>query len=86
MSKFEFGTATQLYEEYIHPRVIIGPKDIDRLKESTRRGGGRRLMNAMREKVRPLVEVVLQSDDLPGLVADYNRSPEHDGPARVKLC
>ena len=83
MSKFEFGTATQLYEEYIHPRVIIGPKDIDRLKESTRRGGGRRLMNAMREKVRPLVEVVLQSDDLPGLVADYNRSPEHDGPAIV---
>ncbi|MDP6358814.1 MAG: hypothetical protein QF473_27090, partial [Planctomycetota bacterium] len=81
MSKFEFGTATQLYEEYIHPRVIIGPKDIDRLKDSTRRGGGRRLMNAMREKVRPLVEVVLQTDDLPGLVADYNRSPEHDGPA-----
>lgn len=81
MATFTFGCAADLYRERVHPRVLIGPDDLARLRDRVKRGGGRRLMQALREKVRPLVEAVLAADELPALIADYNRSPEHLGPA-----
>lgn len=83
MSKFESGIARRLYQKRIHPRLLMGPEDLNRLKESIKSGGGKRLMNAVRDQIQPLVKIVLEANNLPELVADYNRGPEHDGPAIV---
>ena len=81
MASFAFGCATDLYRKRVHPRVLVGPDDLARLRDRVQQGGGRRLMEALRKKVRPLVEATLAADDLPTLIADYNRSPDHMGPA-----
>ena len=80
MSSFDFGCAADLYRKRIHPRVLVGPDDLVRLRDRVKRGGGRRLMQALRNKVQPLAQAALEADDLPGLIADYNRSPDHLGP------
>jgi len=81
MPSFTFGCAADLYQKSIHPRVLIGPDDLARLREQVKRGGGRRLVDALREKVRPLVRAALDTDELPALLADYNRGADHLGPA-----
>ena len=49
MATFTFGCAADLYRERVHPRVLIGPDDLARLRDRVKRGGGRRLMQALRE-------------------------------------
>ena len=63
--KFSFNAARKLYENGTHPRVMLGPHDIDRLRRQIRTGDGRKIMSAIRRKVKPLVTNVLEADDLP---------------------
>jgi len=58
---FDLGAAIELYECGTHPRVLIGPDDLDELKRRIRTGDGRKVMDAMRTWVRPLVARVLDA-------------------------
>jgi len=58
---FDFGAAIKLYENAVHPRVLIGPDDLDELKRRIRSGDGRKVMDAMRTWTRPLVDRVLNA-------------------------
>ncbi|MCX5661601.1 MAG: hypothetical protein NTW19_18140 [Planctomycetota bacterium] len=59
-----FGNARPLYRDNLHPRILCGPADIARLRTQVRRGDGLRLMNALRRKLRPVIERILNSPDL----------------------
>lgn len=72
--KFEFGAARKLYEEKIHPRVMLGPKEVEGLRVSVRTNGARRLMDAMRRNMRPVIDRVLNSEDLIHIIANWNKT------------
>ena len=59
---FEFGCARKLYAGNVHPRVMFGPDDVERLRERTRTGHGRKILAAMRRKIAPTVERCLFED------------------------
>ena len=63
MKQFDFGSARKLYQRAIHPRVMLGPTDLVRLRQRTRAGEGRRLLLALRKKTRPFVQRILANDD-----------------------
>ena len=78
---YGFGCARQLYRDGIHPRLYGGPDDLARLQKKVRTGKGRLLMEALREKVRPLVSAVeRERADLPAMVAHHTvRTGTHGG-------
>jgi len=71
--RFEFGCAKKLYERNVHPRVLLGPKDVERLRERVRCGNARKLMNAVRKCTRPCAEEILTCDDILGGEASTKR-------------
>ena len=62
--RFEFGCAGRLYEERLHPRVLLGPEDIPALRARARDGDGAVILAAMRQKARLFSRQVLDADDL----------------------
>lgn len=56
---FDFGVAAGLYAGGVHPRVVMGPDDIPRLRRAMRSGMRRKIMAGLRRKVAPLVTRVL---------------------------
>ena len=67
-SRYAFGAAKNLYQENVHPRVLLGPDDVARLRDQIRRGDGRKIMSALRRKVQKLVGFVLGAEDLATLL------------------
>ena len=65
---YRFGAARDLYAANVHPRVCLGPDDVVSLREKIRSGEGRKIMSALRRKVRHVVSFVLESDDLAALL------------------
>jgi len=65
------GLAVQLYKTGVHPRLLIGPTELDALRQDMRSGWPKRIMTALRTKVAGLVDVVEQTDDLPGLLTHH---------------
>ncbi|MBI2437269.1 MAG: heparinase II/III family protein [Lentisphaerae bacterium] len=59
---FAFGCAKKLYKDGVHPRVVIGPADLERLRIKIKTGDGRKIMAGLRQKVRPIVECALSAD------------------------
>lgn len=68
---YVFGCAEQLYKRNIHPRVLCGPADIDRLRQQIRTGDGKKIMHALRTKLRPIIRKVLDAPDLSKLLNFY---------------
>ncbi|MBI3987288.1 MAG: heparinase II/III family protein [Lentisphaerae bacterium] len=69
--KSSFGCAKKLFAGQVHPRLFCGPEELPRLRKNIRHGHGRKLMNALRDKVRPLLEVIETTDSLPMLIAHH---------------
>ncbi|MBI2441925.1 MAG: heparinase II/III family protein [Lentisphaerae bacterium] len=69
--KSSFGCAKPLFDGKIHPRLFCGPQDLLRLRKQIRTGYGLKLMNALRKKVRPLLDVIETADSLPLLIAHH---------------
>ena len=63
-SRYGFGRAKKLYADGVHPRVLLGAEDVVALRRQIQSGDGRKIMAALRRKVRKLVGFVLESDDL----------------------
>lgn len=49
---FAFGCARKLYDRNIHPRVLFGPEELEDIRQTIRKGDGKLLMNAIREKTK----------------------------------
>ncbi len=69
------GCARTLYARNAHPRVLLGPDDVTRLRRQVRTGRGRKIFDAMRRRVAPIIDRMLAADDMPALIADR----EHKG-------
>lgn len=79
---YQFGAARKLYENQAHPRVMLGPEDIFRLRRQISSGDGKKIMIVLRKKVRRLVEFVLESKDLPTMLK--GDGTHHSQGAQVK--
>ncbi|MBI2437643.1 MAG: hypothetical protein HYV36_02360 [Lentisphaerae bacterium] len=69
--KSSFGCAKTLFDGKIHPRLFCGPEDLLQLRKKIRTGYGLKLMNALRDRVRPLLDAVETADSLPPLIAHH---------------
>jgi hypothetical protein len=76
---YDFGSARELYAEDLRPRILFGPDDVPRLRALVRRGRGKAVMTAIRERVRPHVEWTLACSDLGAAFTD--RDIPRGGPA-----
>lgn len=81
---YTFGIAEALYARKIHPRVMLGPADVKRLKLQIRREPGRTLFGALRARMRPLAQRVLESGDLRTLIGTWNHTWRDPGTAVVQ--
>ena len=66
--RYEFACARDLYAENVHPRVALAPDDLAEIRQAVKRGNGRKIMRALRQKVGTLADLVLASNDLPALL------------------
>src|SRR5262245_18126386 len=58
------GSAKALYARGTHPRVLIGPGELDRIRRRASSRLGRKIADATRTRVRPFVrEIMAQSSD-----------------------
>ena len=53
--RFAFGAAAALYARGVHPRVVMGPADVARLREAGRTGAHRTILAGLRRKIAPFV-------------------------------
>ncbi len=67
-SLFQFGAARKLYRDGNHPRIMLGPDDIEMLRERVSRGHGKKIMINLRKKLLPLTDAVLDANDLETVV------------------
>lgn len=65
------GTAAVLYEQKIHPRLLIGPSEVSRLRHQIQSGWAGKIMAGLRTKVDGLIQSVEQTDDMAGLLAHH---------------
>ena len=68
---FTFGCAREIYAARSHPRLLIGPEELSVLRQRSKTGWAREIMEALRFKVARLVMLVEQTDDLPALLAHH---------------
>ncbi|MDP6502352.1 MAG: hypothetical protein QF886_02000, partial [Planctomycetota bacterium] len=67
-SLFQFGAARKLYRDGNHPRIMLGPDDIEMMRERVNRGHGKKIMTNLRKKLLPLTDAVLNTNDLETVV------------------
>ena len=56
--RFKPGCARRLYESGVHPRVLMGPRDVSELRRQVRSGAGRKIMTGLRALTGPMAEAV----------------------------
>ena len=64
-----FNSAADLYESGTHPRLILGPGEVDKLRARIRSGDGALIMEALRRKVGLLVDEFAGHDDVHEVLA-----------------
>ena len=72
---FQFGAAASLYRENIHPRVMVGPADIVRLRKlisGPASSDAVKIMKGLRRKVAPLIDRIHALDNLPEVLSQWN--------------
>lgn len=57
-----FGCAAASYPRGIHPRILVDPQDLARLRNRVRRGDGLRVFNAIRKNIAPVVDRLLAAE------------------------
>ncbi|MBI3986553.1 MAG: heparinase II/III family protein [Lentisphaerae bacterium] len=60
---FNFGAAKKLYARKLHPRLFIGPDDVEPLRRKARSPYGRKVMAALRGKLSPTIGQIVGSND-----------------------
>ena len=60
---FTPGCAQPLYRDNIHPRLLVGPKDLAAMKRKTRAGVGAKILRDIRVHIRPVADRVLAAAD-----------------------
>ena len=68
---YAFGCAKRLYRDNIHPRVLCGPDELAAMSRQIRTGDGKRIMDALRKKLRLIIREVLDAADLGKLLSFY---------------
>ena len=58
----QFGCAADSYRRGLHPRILLGPDDLMRLRRQIRRGNGRTIFNGIRAKIAPVVDRLLAAE------------------------
>ncbi|MCX5662639.1 MAG: hypothetical protein NTW19_23410 [Planctomycetota bacterium] len=69
--RFDFGAARKAYRLHQHPRLFCDAADIVKIRRQVRTGLAKKLMNALRERVRPLVTAIEETQDMAGLVGHH---------------
>lgn len=72
---FQFGAAASLYQKNIHPRVMVGPADIARLRKLIKGPASSdavKIMKGLRRKVAPLIDRIHTIDNLPEVLSQWN--------------
>jgi hypothetical protein len=72
--KYQFGCARKLYATNQHPRLLLGPTDLPLLRKRIRAGDGRRIMVCLRKRVASVVQPLLSSGDVAGLIRQWGIS------------
>jgi len=67
-TNFAWRAAAGLYERNVHPRLLLGPRELESLRVRRRTGWPGKLLTSLRRKVRPLVAAVRRAEDLPGRI------------------
>ena len=70
---YSFGVARSLYAKAVHPRLLLSPGDVPRLRKLVRAGDGKKIMTVLRQKVRRLVDVANTTPDIVELLAWKSR-------------
>ena len=65
-----FGDARSLHVRHVHPRLLIGPRELADIRKSITAGRGRKVMEALRESTRPFVEANSSTDAVVRLFGD----------------
>jgi hypothetical protein len=58
----QFGCAADSYRRGLHPRILLGPDDLMRLRRQIRRENGRAIFKAIRAKIAPVVDGLLAAE------------------------
>ena len=61
--QYAFGCAQSLYADNIHPRVLVGPRDIAALRKRIASGDGRRVMEGIRAQLTPIIDGLHAAND-----------------------
>ncbi len=69
---YRLGAARKLYASHTHPRIFLGPADLDTLRRRCRRGDGAKLLAVLREKTALIAAIVHDATDLPKLLSEWN--------------
>ncbi|MBI3987239.1 MAG: heparinase II/III family protein [Lentisphaerae bacterium] len=69
---FTFGCAENLYAQNGHPRVMLGPADLKRLKQDVRKDPGRRLLAVLCDDMAALIELAFNAEDLTASLATWS--------------
>ena len=84
---FDFGVAKKLYAKSQHPRILVDESSLAVLRKKVRTGTPKKLMNALRAFVKPLVEFVEKSDNVAGMFAHHTvRKDPSGGRVIAGLC
>ncbi len=81
---FDFGYAAELYEKGIHPRVMLGPEELNDLKQRVQDGSGRTILDGLHGQMRELAERVHHAEDLTLMVGQWNHNWQQPGTAVVQ--
>ena len=72
---FTFGCARALYDEGVHPRLLVGPEEVRALWERSQTGDGKLLLDGLRAWIAPFVARALEYDDLVAVLLSDARHP-----------
>jgi hypothetical protein len=67
--KLRFGQARSLYAKQVHPRLLIGPTELEDIRRSIASGKGRKVMEALRLATRPCIEALASREETAKLLS-----------------
>lgn len=75
----EFGASAPLYAKGLHPRLLMGPDEVDKLRAACGAGWCKLVLEQLRRKIAPMVEEIEATSDLAEMM---KRGPERKSNAR----
>jgi len=82
--RYGFRAAEELYKNGTHPRLFIGPGDLETIRLKTTSGDGKKIMAALHRRTNPLFDTVHQSKNIAKTLA--GDGSWHSPGARIYLA